>query len=1134
MNDQTSISLRETLPYWQEEATLQNFGDYLTEYLVEHLFLRTPLQRRDVRLIGSYLDDGLIAQSIDRHVAKDPRQGAALLAWAGGLREPGGITQAQRPNVEILSVRGPLSRQDLGLDTSCPIGDPGLLLPALYSPQVQQDFVGHTLCVPHFLDARSVQELLAVSGADHILRPNIPKSLVNIEHFVDALTSASFVLCGSLHAAIVAAAYGRPFAFWDNGTIDIPFKWKDFAASCDFPCGFQTNVRNGRAFYEAEIRDALRLPSLWPMLSVAPFPIRSEALIRLLIHEAARTGAPFDEIAADALKVFVQNRQATEAPLRAGESFMEDFRAALDAAADAKALIADRDAELVALRTDVGQLSEELSRLTAERDALQLLGDRHKAELSSVVAQAAQLSDISAKSVDALYLAYRRPLRPLTAAVARLALKFALAFKPVLPLRMEARFSKSLNKRRPSTIRQQWRETVAHMDFSALSQLLPKAGDGHARLLKMFFADQPIYFPAVERPAATIIIPSYQDCELLTACLQSLAACRDDGPSFEVIVIDDCPEHPTVGALPDSPGLRKIQNEENLGFLLSCNKAAASARGRVICFLNSDTIVTIGWLASLIEALDADASTGIVGGMLLNDDGSIQDAGWRVLANGWGHKIGENAQADDCAFTYRRQVDCVTGACLALPAELWERLSGFDDRYAPAFYEEFDLCFRVRELGLKVVYEPCCRVFHLGSASYGSERRDELSNRNHALFSTRHAEALCAQPAILPAPTVWSGHIAGPKQRCLLMIDDFAPDPTTHAGALTTYSYIRLFVNLGWHVVFGAVRSGRRDGAAVRELEKLGVAFIRKPKALLDWISENGQDVDQVWIARPEIANEYMGALRRYTGAGIHYYTHDLHYLRMEREAEVSSDANARAAAGKMLHLEISVFDAADVVMTPSTEEAELIRTLTTTRVQSIPPYFFDPTNLPVRAKETFDVSKDIIFIGGFPHTPNVDAAIIIVNEIMPIVWRSIPDAHVLLVGYAPPKAVLDLAGPRVTVTGQVPELEPYCNRSRIMLAPLRYGAGVKGKIVDALRTGLPVVTTGIGAEGIGITSGLDGIVAEAPQDLAEAAIELLADADRCAALSAAGIDLIRKRFSITSATEVMTELLGTAPRREL
>jgi SAM-dependent methyltransferase len=212
-------------------------------------------------------------------------------------------------------------------------------------------------------------------------------------------------------------------------------------------------------------------------------------------------------------------------------------------------------------------------------------------------------------------------------------------------------------------------------------------------------------------------------------------------------------------------------------------------------------------------------------------------------------------------------------------------------------------------------------------------------------------------------------------------------------------------------------------------------------------------------------------------------------------------------------------------------EEGHLIRELVpSANITTLPPYYYEASQIRARDVEQFDGLSDILFVGGFPHTPNVDAALFIAREVMPLVWNVRPEARLLLVGYAPPPEVQELASDRIVVTGQVPELAPWFDQSRVMLAALRYGAGVKGKVVEALRCGLPVITTSVGAEGIGITPDEDAILAEGAAELAAAVIDLFNDSERCARLSAAGAALVARRFSRAAARATL-ERVFQAPR---
>jgi GT2 family glycosyltransferase/glycosyltransferase involved in cell wall biosynthesis len=637
-----------------------------------------------------------------------------------------------------------------------------------------------------------------------------------------------------------------------------------------------------------------------------------------------------------------------------------------------------------------------------------------------------------------------------------------------------------------------------------------------------------IHFPPVAAPEVSIVIPVYKGLSDLRSCLRSIAATNTGDPSFEVILIDDCPEESVLQAVPDSGGLRKICNAQNMGFLLSCNKAAAAARGRIVCFLNSDTIVLPGWLSSLVDALDSTPGAAIAGGMLLNADDTIQDAGWRILGTGWGHPIGRGGDPGKGAYTYRRPADCVSGACLAVTKQALDELGGFDPAYAPAFYEEFDLAFRARKRGLLVIYEPKSRIIHLGSASYGPELRDQLSSINHATFVERFAEQMRKQPWDAADDFMLRhgvGHGSGPV---LLVVDHAVPSPDRHAGDVTMTQYLSLLATAGWSVVFGPA-DGVAEGPAADALERQGIELIRSPQTIEDWLAEHGEHVSEVWLARPAIARRLIGPVRAFTRSRIAYYPHDLHHVRLDREAKVQGDAALLAEAASMRQEEIEILRAVDRVTAPCEEDGQAIRALAPlTPVTVMPPYFYDGSMILARDEARFEGLSDIVFVGGFPHTPNVDAAVFIAEEIMPLVWRSQPHARLMLVGYNPPPKVLALAGPRIVVTGQVPRTEPFMDRARLMLAALRYGAGVKGKVVEAMRLGVPVVTTSVGAEGIGIVPDRDALIGETAAELAQHVLDLFGSEQRCAELSVAGAELVRRRFSRRAARTAAGEAFRT------
>ncbi|HWW77791.1 MAG TPA: glycosyltransferase family 2 protein, partial [Pyrinomonadaceae bacterium] len=228
--------------------------------------------------------------------------------------------------------------------------------------------------------------------------------------------------------------------------------------------------------------------------------------------------------------------------------------------------------------------------------------------------------------------------------------------------------------------------------------------------------------PSPDRPVtASVIIPVFNKAEFTFQCLRSLVREVDFGDT-EVIVVDNASTDETAELLSHFKGfVRVIRNAENRGFVDACNQGAAESRGRYLVFLNNDTVVLPGWLEALVETAGRDESAGAVGSLFLYPDGRIQEAGAIVWSNGEAFHYGWGRSPEDRRFTFAREVDYCSGASLLIRRELFERLGGFDRRYAPAYYEDTDLCMGVRSLGYKVVYQPHSRLYHFEGGTAGND-----------------------------------------------------------------------------------------------------------------------------------------------------------------------------------------------------------------------------------------------------------------------------------------------------------------------------------------------------------------------------------------------------------------------------
>jgi len=240
-------------------------------------------------------------------------------------------------------------------------------------------------------------------------------------------------------------------------------------------------------------------------------------------------------------------------------------------------------------------------------------------------------------------------------------------------------------------------------------------------------------------PTVSIIIPAHNQLDFTLRCLMSIAAHPGQAP-VEIIICDDGSQDDTPRVLGDVPGLRYLRNEANLGFLHSCNRAAEEARGEYLLFLNNDTQVQEAWLDHMLALYERDEHSGLVGAKLVFPDGRLQEAGGLIWRDGSGHHIGRYDDPGKPEYNTVREVDYCSGACLLIESAFFRQLGGFDDRYAPAYYEDTDLAFRVRQAGRKVLYQPQAVVVHHESASHGIDTRRGIKSyqvANRAKFVER-------------------------------------------------------------------------------------------------------------------------------------------------------------------------------------------------------------------------------------------------------------------------------------------------------------------------------------------------------------------------------------------------------------
>ena len=662
---------------------------------------------------------------------------------------------------------------------------------------------------------------------------------------------------------------------------------------------------------------------------------------------------------------------------------------------------------------------------------------------------------------------------------------------------------------------------ASQLDLELVEEV-PKKGKTKELKIEDF---EKIVLPVWDEPKVSIVIPVYNEFQYTYNCVKSIVK-NSGNVSYEVIIANDCSTDITQEIEKAVENVRIITTKKNVRFLLNCNNAAKYAKGKYILFLNNDTQVQENWLSPLVSLIERDQKIGMVGSKLIYPDGLLQEAGGIVWKDASAWNFGNRKNTEDPEYNYVKEADYISGAAIMIRKELWEEIGGFDERFVPAYYEDTDLAFEVRKRGYKVMYQPLSRVVHFEGVSNGTDVQTGLKHYqqvNFERFYEKWKDVLEAEQEA-NGENVFTAKDRSNHKKHMLVVDHYVPHHDQDAGGKCTFMYLQTFVRMGFQVTFIGDNFYRHEPYTT-ELNQMGIEVLYGNyyyNNWQEWLKENGHYFDYIYLQRPHISIKYIDLVKQYSQAKIFYFAHDLHHIREYREYEMTKDPEKLASSQKWKEIEYELFEKADVGhVVGSFEQEKMQEVFPDKPIRNIPLYIYEENLTDIN--KDFATRNDILFVGGFGHSPNIDAVLWFAKDVYPRVLQKYPNMKWHVVGSKVPLKVQELASDNILIEGFLSDeaLDKLYRECRLAVVPLRYGAGVKGKVVESAYYQIPLITTSIGAEGLSREEQFM-VVEDDAAKMAEIICELYENYQELRAMSDNGIKFIQNHFTLQEAERVL------------
>ena len=1179
--------------FWSSDHAKWNFGDAISVLIFRDLFFDFIPYRPSPWTVGSVLMEGAASLFKNRDNVTLPsyldNENCEAVFWGCGLREPDSISPEFLQHAAILSVRGPNTASDLRAGAEMPMGDPGLFLAALYQPSPVSRVEGRSVCVPHYNDQRTDAEIARVSGCDLVLRPAIEPHLDALEQFLNVISSADFVLCGAMHAAIAAASYGRPFGFWDSGNVDIAYKWADLAALLKIECKFHSDLNGARSHYNTSIVKTIELPPLWPLICSAPAFVRPSGLLKVLRFEARRLSRDPIELLDEYIIELERHRSSSDRLAKLSKRLTDKVIPGLStnvaeltaSLADAKARLINSEAVYEAERTSlvvqIAEAERKLHDVINEHEQTRAALDvqisqmtvAHDANRAEAERKLSEISEQNASKLTALEKALETSVfeqRELQARLVNvLAVAEAEASKAnsledeVAQIRLHWEESNSLAKAAQATLVDVSNELeLARSDITSKSIELEAA-----RLEASRMADKLDSVIAELEQSRAETSAKTTEIEMVRYEARSVADRLDATMTQFANGVNKIKSNKWTARALRLPIIKKFDAKisrqvEQIGEFLSRfddSQLGMSSHGRndrILAYLLKLTpsIPDMPLLdRALYRAMYPDvAATHIDPFTHYLEYGASEGRSPHPLLDNayYAGCYPEIARFNLSALEHYIRFGAAKGYN---PCELFDT-SSYLKRYPD-----------VKQVGcnpvLHYLRHPILQPhIHFDSWGYLASNEDvaraginplahyllcgRAEGRQPGLeassaYQTPQGLAAGAEAVIIaeaiddPASPAAEKTTSTEERPLVLMLDAFYPQPDQDSGSLDQVNFARIFKQLGYDVAFASMIDFDPKDQDMKPLSQLGVICVTgsEYRNVEEFVFLNGDRIAAFFLSRFNFGGAWIKRARAFCpNAQIIFNTVDLHHVREERQARLTGNMQAVAEAEMTKQQELACIEAADVsIVVSETERLMLDKLLPAADVRVVPLI----REVKKREWPTFRERSGIAFVGGFRHQPNIDAVQFFLKDIWPKVLARSPRLNLYVIGSHMPELLSERKDTGVEWVGYVPELEPWLDKVCATIAPLRFGAGAKGKVVSSLLNGVPCVASSIACEGMGIQAG-DGILAATDaDDFVEAILEITTNEDLWIQTSNRGFSSISESYSLERGESLIEQIVPRA-----